>query len=91
MKHYRLRDFYVKLISDFQAYHDTMVYLVEHGNVKEDSLDRERYEDCKVKIAAILRAKKRLQSKRRVSSRETLMYLNGYINQERMRDKYQAI
>lgn len=90
-KYHRVRDFYVQLISDFQSYHDTMVYLVECGNVKDDAKDREKYEDCKAKIAAILRAKRRLQLKRRVSSRETLMYLNGYINQERMRDKYQSI
>lgn len=90
-KYYRVRDFYVHLICDFQSYHDTMVYLVECGNVKDDAKDRERYEDCKFKISAILRAKRRLQLKRRVSSRETLMYLNGYINQERMRDKYKSI
>ena len=91
MKQYRLREFYVRLISDFQGYHDTIVYLVECGNIKDDPKDRERYDDCKAKIAAILRAKKRLQAKRPVSSKETLMYLNGYINQERMRDKYQSI
>ena len=90
-KHYRVRDFYVKLICDFKSYHDTMVYLVECGNIKDDPKDREKYEDCKAKIAAIFRAKKRLQAKRKFSSKETLMYLNGYINQERMRDKYQPI
>lgn len=88
-KYYRLRDFYVQLVTDFQLYHDTMVYLVEHGDVKYNEWDRRKYDECKAKISAIIRAKKRLQAKRRLTPRKMLFYLNGYIMQERMRDKYQ--
>ena len=87
----RLRNFYLYLITEFQNHYDTMTYLVESGNVKDDPYDRSRYEDCKLKIAAILRAKRRIQSKKKLSSRWTLMYLNTHITSQRMAEKYKTI
>ena len=86
----RFRDFYVGLITDFEKYHNEITYLVESGDVKSDPVIRQRYEKCKASISIVLRAKNRVPIKRKISSRSAMAYLNGYITQERHRQKYKT-
>ena len=76
------------LIVEFSKQHDEITDLVETGDVKYNAKDKERYEACKARIAVVLRAKRRIQSKNRVSNRSALVYLNNQLSSAPWKQKY---
>ncbi len=86
----RLRDFHIDLIQDFAQQHHEITHLVETGDVKHNDKDRQKYESCKAKISVILRARRRIHPKNKISNRSALVYLNNQLSNALRKQKYET-
>lgn len=86
----RAGNFYVSLIIEFEKQHKEIVWQVEQGNITNNMQSRLKYEESKRIIAAIIRARKRLENRGLASTGVKLFYLNNHLTYEQKRKPYFA-
>lgn len=85
----RVGDFYIGLIEKFEKNHNRITELVEEGLMDLDPKKRFEYENCKSKISAIIRARKRFDKNNLASSRLISFHRQAYMFEKRFKAEHQ--